>query len=253
MRTLNKDGVIKFREWIESLSVDNTTEKPDYLITDPNYSNEITDSQTLPVKIFSTKYELAETLCPIVNDINDRNLVHFDSWEGIYTTLALFYFESICERDSSKWVPKALSRYIFGDNTNNKPKLYDHRIYGPITLYSTCSKSVRPFFEGKLGDPAVTGQYEMSIGSNNELAENPMVLETLKRLYVKKDGTIFVGFTGTKNYKVKRRTKTLDKPGGIRRIPKVCRQLRRTFDLSEISSDEFVKLLPKEFQSWLDA
>ena len=74
--------------------------------------------------------------------------------------------------------------------------------------------------------------------------------EIVRKLYVRKDGSI-AAFTGKKTFSGS--SKKWDQPGGIRRIPKVCRQLRRTYDLLGISTSNLLELLPEEFHNWLDA
>ncbi len=248
MRALNKDGMVMFREWIVSLNKDPSAELPLYLLEDDLYSYGIPGSRRLEKRVFVTKYELAETLSPVISAIEGLRISH-GSWPGVWSALALFYFESVCRQNDAGWNPNSVSYYVYGEHTGNKPKFYEHRIYGPITLYRTSPESVRPFFEGRFKSPSVMGQYEMSIGASNELAENPTILEILRKLYVRKDGSVSA-FTGTKNFSGS--SKKWDKPGGVRRIPKVCKQLRRTHDLPGVSASSLLELLPAEFHGWLE-
>jgi len=249
MRALKKQGCVLFKNWILSLKENPELELPLNFLTDNNLSYEIPNSPPLKKQVFSTKYELAEVLYPIVLKIEGLR-VNYDCWPGIWSAFALFYFESVCRKDDAGWNPNSVSYYVYGEHTGNKPKLYEHRIYGPITLYRTSPKSVRPFFEGRFKSPSVMGQYEMSIGASNELAQNATILEVLKLLYVKADG-IVQAFTGTTTFPGS--SKKWDKPGGIRRIPKVSKQLRRTYDLLGVSSTSLLELLPHEFHTWIES
>lgn len=249
MRALLKDGCSEFATWVLSLDENPSAEVPLGLLTDEEYSYEIPNSPDLNAQVFSTKYELASTLFPIVIELEALRVNH-DSWPGIWSALALFYFESICNKNDDGWAPRSVSYYVYGEHTGHKPKFYAHRIYGPITLYRTAPECIRPFFEGRFKCPAAIGQFEMSIGASNELAENPTILEVLRKLYVREDGKV-LRFTGMKRFPGS--TKKWDTPGGIRRIPKVCRQLRRTYDLHGVSTDSLLELLPTEFHDWLGA
>ena len=246
MIALNKSGIAEFKNWIECLKEDPKSEIPLSLLSDNAHAYEIPGSSELPSRIFSSKYELAEELAPIVLEIETLRVSH-ECWPGIWSALGLFYFESICRQEDQGWAPNSSSYYIYGEHSGNKPKFYEHRVYGPVTLYRTSPSSVKPFFSGA---PSVLGQYETSIGSNNELAGNSTILETLKRLYVREDGTLRP-FTSTRKFAGS--DKKWDTPGGIRRIPKVCKQLRRTYDLPGIKSADLLNLLPVEFHSWLEA
>jgi len=248
MRALNKDGMAMFKEWIISLNDDPSAEMLRYLLEDDLYSYGIPGSRVLEKRIFLTKYDLAETLFSVVSSLEGLRVNH-DSWPGIWTALALFYFESVCRKNDAGWNPNSASYYVYGEHTGNKPKFYEHRIYGPITLYRTAPEHVRPFFDKTKA--SVMGQYEMSIGASNELAQNPSILEVLKKLYAKNESDTKRGYTSAK--KMKGSSKKWDVPGGIRRIPKVCKQLRRTYDLPGVSSDNLLALLPEEFHDWLDA
>ena len=88
----------------------------------------IANSRTLDNRVFATKFELAETLTPLMAKWSLR--VSHDCWPGIWSALALFYFESVCRQNDMGWDPNSVSYYIYGDHTGNKPKLYEHRIYG---------------------------------------------------------------------------------------------------------------------------
>lgn len=248
MRALNREGCSAFKDWLLSLGENPSADIPLHFLSEDIYSYEITNSRTLDNRVFSTKYELAESLTPLIREVEDLRVSH-DCWPGIWSALALFYFESVCNQNDIGWSPNSVSYYVYGEHTGNKQKFYEHRIYGPITLYRTSPESVRPFFEGRFKSPSVMGQYEMSIGASNELAENPTILEILRKLYVRMDGSV-QAFTTTESFSGS--SKKWDKPGGIRRIPKVCRQLRRNYDLPSISCDSLLELLPEEFHNWLE-
>ena len=245
MRALSKNGRKAFKEWVCGLDEDPSATIPLHLLADDECSYEIIGSALLKPMVFSTKYELVKNLLPQIEELESLRVDH-DCWPGIWDTFSLFYFESVCRKNDIGWKPHSTSYYVYGESTGNKPKFYEHRIYGPITLYRTSPEGVRPFFEV---EPAVLGQYEMSIGASNELAENRTILEVLKTLYTRNDGRVIAGYTSTRTFKGF--PKKLDAPGGIRRIPKVFKQLRRTYDLSGISEEALLDILPKEFETFL--
>jgi hypothetical protein len=242
MRALTKDGRKAFREWVLGLREDVVADIPLQLLENDTCSYEIIGSTPLEPKIFVNKYELAECLFPKVKQLEELRVDH-DGWPGIWDAFSLFYFESVCPKKNSFWQRHSVSYYVYGANTGNKPKYYEHRIYGPVTLYRTSPEGVRPFFGSS---PGVLGQYEMSIGASNELAENSTILAVINKLYARDDGSVVSGYTSTRTYKGF--SKKLDAPGGIRRIPKVFQQLRRTYDLAGISEAALFDLLPKEFE-----
>lgn len=248
MRVLLKDGQQSYEEWVLGLRENPNAAVPLNLLEEESSSYEIPGSSPLESRQFQTKFELAKSLMPIVNELRTLR-VDYESWPNIWDSLALFYFQSICPVDSEgSWNPNRVEHYVY-DRTHTKSRdlCYRHRIYGPTTLYRTCPDSIEPFFKVA---PCVLGQYEESIGSVNELAGNKRVLQLTKALYLKEDGSgLVIGYTSTRKYKGFK--KKLDAPGGVRRIPAICKQLRRTYDLAGISYSGLLELLPHEFDDWL--
>ncbi len=248
MRALNRDGRGEFTEWILGLKENPQAAIPLHLLSDDNFSCEIAGSPAFISHGFVTKYDLAETLAPVIEELGKLRLNH-ECWPDIWDAMALFYFESICPKaKNGEWAPNRIEHYIY-DQTHTKSRdlCYRHRIFGPVRLYRVSHIGVKPFFQVK---PCVHGDYEEHIGSSDQLAGNSTILELLSILYVN-DGKPISGYTNKKLYKGIK--KKLPEPGSLRRIPQVCKQLRRTYDLPAVSCESLLQLLPQEFHDRLEA
>ena len=123
-----------------------------------------------------------------------------------------------------------------------------HRVYGPVTLYRHGQDNVLPFFQTR---PSIHGDFEEQIGSLQEFAGNPVALQVVRSLYVKNGTSSHIpGYGNRKKYEGFK--KPLPVPGSLRRFTAVSQQLRRTYDLTGISHDGYLEILPDEFQLWLD-
>ncbi|HCE45490.1 MAG TPA: hypothetical protein DET40_18270 [Lentisphaeria bacterium] len=244
MRALLRIGQTEFENWIISLGDNPSSSIPNYLLSSDEFSYEIIGSPNISDINFPKKYELSEYLLPKIIELENLSINH-ESWSGIWDSLALFYFKSICPVDEDgKWLPNRIEHYIYSSDYRYRHR---HRIYGPLTLYRSAKEHVRPFFQK---EPYVLGEYEEQIGSRQEIAGNPTALQVIKNLYIKNGADdILSGYTSSKKYRGI--NKKLPAPGTIRRFYTIYPQLSRTYDLPGISCDGFIKLLPKEFSEWL--
>lgn len=249
MRIFNDEGHGLFKEWVYNLKNSSDEPEPLHILNDPNLSYELTGSPKIELQVFRTKYDLVTYLSPIIDIVIDLK-PDYESWPRIWDSFALFYFFSICERKLTMWIPLREERYIF-DMTHTKSRglTYRHHIYGPIMLYRTNSEALTSFY--KTITPYQHTEIEENAGSRNEIGGNPVMLALINKLYISKDGTIKRGIKGREKHFSKKKAKQY-KAGTINRLMDVCKQLRRTYDLYEISLDGLIKLLPvAEFASWL--
>ncbi|MCH2026272.1 MAG: hypothetical protein MK172_11070 [Verrucomicrobiales bacterium] len=239
MKFLTEEGNKEYASWVGSIEGTDLV-KPSNLLEDSLFSCEIPNSPDLPEMSFSTKFELAEVLAPIVEQLYENGLDD-DKWEGVWNAMALQYFDSICRRDKDgKWKPnKGKEFYIYDSDFT---RFYRHRIKGPVRLYQAGGRALEPFFQVL---PHIHGDFEEFVGSSQELVSAQVIL-VLKALYAKQDDSgIVAGFSTRKNFPSIE--KKLPAPGTIRRFVQVFKQLKRTYDLFGIDPDPFMDLLPEEF------
>ena len=245
MRALNKGGRELLRQWILDIPEHADDAPPRHLLEDINYSYEVIGSDGLPVATYDRKSDLAEALLPHVERLESLGLSR-DAWQDIWDAMALHYFDSICPKSpEGTWQPHRIEHYLYDPGYNVRHR---HRIYGPVTLWRKGRPDLRPFFNVS---PSVLGDFEEQVGSRQELAGNSTALKVLAKLYVKDGGdTLIPGYTNRKRYKGFK--KKLPLPGSLRRFTAIYDQLKRTYDLSGISFDGFLDVLPGEFDEWLE-
>ena len=243
MRALTEEGRSKYKEWVEGISDQPALTPPWHLLESDEASFSIPHTPGVERKVYSTKYEFAEAMYFHVKAAEDARVDH-NRWPGIWDALALLHFDSICPYKSGEgWRPKDSVHYVY---TPNYKVRHRHRVYGAVTLYRANPESVRQFFKCK---QSVIGEYEEQIGSSQELAGSAVILQVLYALYAKKGGGLKKGYTS--RVKFKGFENKLAAGGSLRRFVTICAQLRRTYDLTAIGVEPFIKLLPAEFKEWL--
>ena len=244
MRALNQDGRVLFRKWVLNIGEHAAGAPPREILDDPNLSYRVLGSSDVSPSVFDKKCELAESLLPHIETLEGLGLAR-DSWPDIWDALALHHFDSICPKSSEGlWQPHRVEHYIYDASYTVRHR---HRIYGPVTLWRAGRPHIRPFFNVA---PSVLGDFEEQVGSRQELAGNSTALKVLATLYVKKGGeSLISGYTNRKSFKGFKRK--LPIPGSLRRFTAIYDQLKRTYDLSGISFEGFLDVLPKEFNEWI--
>jgi hypothetical protein len=245
MRALKRKGREEFRDWLLRIEEHPDCSAPIDLLLDEATSFGIPGSSDVVATFFSTKFELAKTILPHVEEVESLGVNH-DCWPGIWDGLALLFFESICPRNADGlWNPNRREHYIYDPGFQVRHR---HRIYGPVTLFRAGRESLKPFFQGK---PCIHGDFEEQIGALQEFAGNPVALQVLRALYAINGAEQHIPGYGNRR-KFKGFKKLLPVPGSLRRFTTVSQQLKRTYDLAGITFDGYLDLLPSEFSEWLN-
>lgn len=157
--------------------------------------------------------------------------------DGLWTWISALYFGQLLEsknRNSFKlW---SEYRYIF---LNEPRRFYRHLVFTPFWIYRTRGEDVAKFFVSVA--PHTGGDAVEQLYSRVEyFVQIPSLVETALELYV-----------DPKTQKLKAGTTSKNKPGGaIRLAMQIPQQLSMTYDLSTMSKDEILDILPQEFDEW---
>ncbi len=232
LRYFNESGRTQWREWLEALKVDHAKPFPAELLTNPDSTRRAPGDASVEARVFTSKFELAETLAPAIAAVRATRLPA-DHWPGLWDWLATFYFDSICpvgtggSRDLKDQI-----RYRFSPAWNRK---YRHRIFGPVDLYSRLGLPARLLIHG---EPASLSDWEEQTASRHQISGNRGIAEALDRLY----------WDTVRHAPKKGAAHNTMKPGTLRRFGALMQQFDRTFDLLTIGADAIIELLPrKEF------
>jgi hypothetical protein len=235
VRALNPEGISRFRTYLAALRLDPKLPPPSELLTDPETSVDVLPATPVEQPSFNSRKEaakyLAEALVPL-KGVVDHN-------SGLWTWLSLFFFDQVCPPDGhGAREPGQDPRHILPPVTDGEHfrHYYRHLLAGPHTIYSRHPNS-GALLAGALDEP---GDFNEQIASRQFLIQNKGLVEAVDILY----------FDPTRAKTKRGATSTKGKPGALRRLVKVIRQVNLTYDLYAMNGPEIVAILPKEFDSW---
>ena len=234
---LTKNGIIEFGRYLQRLSQDGRIPPPRSLLTDVRYSqgSRLCNASVEP-RGFASRGEFARY-------INSRfeESGYFDDVDepGVWEWLSLYYFDSVCpQNQDGVRKPKSLQRHLL--NPPHPGKTRRHLLRNAYLLYRRYRYLSDVRLDLLLGPPL--DQYPQAvtqIGERERTLNSKGVLIAANRLYLNKS-------TG----KPKRGYTSGD--AGILTFGRVVNNLPTRCDLSEMSADAILALLPPGFSQWLD-
>lgn len=231
VRVLNSEGVRQFREYLNQIRTGAAVPVPQGLLTDPATSEPIAGKTEVGQVKFASKFESAKYFSDRFAGVRD-----IDHNVGLWSWLALFYFDQLCPLDASgQRQVREDSRYIPGTGWR---RYYRHLLAAPFRVYRNHGDNARLL----LLDPVdKIGDIWEQLASRQEIITNLGILCTATLLYL-----------DTKRDRPKRgAVSTKRKPGTLRRFVDLIQQLDLTYDLYSMQPTEILGLLPAEFDSWL--
>ena len=183
---------------------------------------------------FQTRFEVGKYLH---NQLPKESSEIVPGNDGLWTWISALYFGQLLE-SKSRHSFKLWSeyRYIF---LNEPRRFYRHLVFTPFWIYRTRGEDVAKFFVSVA--PHTGGDAVEQLYSRVEyFVQIPSLVEAALELYV-----------DPKTQKLKAGTTSKNKPGGaIRLAMQIPQQLSMTYDLSSMSKDEILDILPQEFDEW---
>lgn len=244
-RRLTEKGIERFQEFIDSM----TTEEPESydpaIVNDPAHSVKVEgDGAIVPETCdFDSRFEAAVAIAEIIKkaELPDPALDR-----GFWCWLSWVWFESLCAPDKhGARRPRDSARWILSQEYN---RYYRHLLAGPWTIFNTHRddpERARCLLCTSVTSP---GDLAEQIASRQELVSNPGLVGAATRLYYdKKTGKHKRGHVS--NCKIG--GKTRGQPGTVRRLIEVVDQLDLLWDLYGTSFDEFMALIPDEFNKFV--
>lgn len=229
LRTLTADGVAAFEEYLVSPS--RPVDPPHHLLEDSRFSERFADVE-VPVRRFTSKLDLARTIDSTIREELRHALA---GNTGIWSWLALLYFDQLAPIQEGRRVVKSVHRYVYSADYRHR---YRHLIAGPYYTYRNHGEFSRLILHPEVH---THGDFAEQLAARSDLLTNPGVVRALDALY-------FDAVRG----KPKKGGTNRKRGGTLRRFITVLQQLERTFDLQGMSADELLALLPREFDPWVD-
>ena len=234
VRVLNTEGLSKFTEYLVALRLDHSRTPPYDLLTDGRFSDPFDPEVWVEPRSFSSAYEIGMYMINVFASCEDRLISRN---HGLWSWLALFYFDQLCKPDTSgNRTPLENAVYVLEDRFSFR-RYYRHAIRTPWMAVREHGEHAKVLLltSGRGTRTDINEQ----LGAYQHLFANKTIITSAYAMYFDKD-------------QQKPRRGAGGKSGGsARRLASVARQLELTYDLQECSPAKFLTLLPREFKGWV--
>lgn len=235
VRILTDDGVTCFAAYLAGLRTGSKEEPPYHVLSDPITSRDADVTAFVERNNFADRYEFGSYLVAQLASFNQpllsRNF-------GLWTWLALYYFDQTCpKRSDGTRRPGEDARHILPSRFNWQ-RTYRQLVREAWFAVRLSGEVVKPLLAGDL---STRGDIIEQCSSRQTIISNPVIMAAVRDLYINPK-------TG------KPRRGTAGKEGGSpRRLSAVLQQLDLTYDLWASTSQQVAALLPAEFEDWKKA
>jgi hypothetical protein len=232
LHRFNGDGVDRFGQFLDELSLDPALVVPTGLLTDAACVIRVSQSQEVQARQFSNRMEAARYLDGILSGVVG---IEVERDVGLWAWLSLFYFDQLCPPDSSGH-RKPMERARWIPAVDDARRYYRHFLAGAYRVYRAHRDNPdRAMVLLHVPFPVI-GHFWYQLASRQELLTNPAIMEAATELYLTEDGT-----------EAKRGATTHNAPGSVSRFAAVLNQLDPAWDLYAMEKQQILNLLPCEF------
>jgi hypothetical protein len=231
VRCFNEQGLAEFSRWLHA---DVTAAVPASLLNDNYFSTPLEKSQIPKVPLFKDRYEFGVFLVGLLNPYDPH---HISYNAGLWSWLAAFFFEQLAPPDAEgKRVLRRPYVYVLSETR----LYYRHLVRAPWYLVRTHGTEAHYLLAPiKNDDPAPLSRQSNllnELAARQFLISSPTLIAAARRLY-----------TDPRTGRQKRGAGAKGK-GSPRRLALIANQLALTYDIHNMSVDQFMKILPREFQ-----
>jgi len=235
IRSLNEDGVRRFRDWLDVVKGGATDPKPDQLLTDPATSEPLPGAGEVEIGTFVNRYRLALYVDAALAEIPIQQL---PMTHGVWSWLSLYFMDVLCPPRANG--SRALNEFVRYIPTTDYQKYYRHLIGFGVHAIRKFGLDAEPMLVSTKPGILHTDYCEHVFGYQ-DLCQTRSFISVANALY----------FDRTER-KIKRgATPNKKKPGTLRRLVDVFYQLDLTYDVQGMNPSSFQSLLPAEFRVWL--
>lgn len=237
LRRFNTAGMSRFERFIQAFRRGEQYPSAAEILSSSSLGSDVGKGEFDPGQVkLDSRLEFAISIDRILRDcaVEQSDSIAPEFWAWL--TLALFDRLKLCKGNKpgelAIWYPQSAWR-----------RFYRHVLYGPWRVYKLHAQRtdlVEPLLQGKV---TTHGEYYEQIASYQDLVQSPGVLGAARVLYwdeaakTLKRGHAVKGEDGAAT-------------GSVRRFSQVVQQFALTWDISDVSSDELLGLLPEEFDKW---
>jgi hypothetical protein len=227
----NDRGLAEFSRWIRNGAIG---EVPASLLTDSEFSAPMAQSQISELPRLKDRYEFGVFLVELLTPY-DPHLISYN--KGLWSWLAALFFEQLAPADAEG--KRTLRRpyvYVLSESR----LYYRHLVRGPWYLVRTHGPEARYLLEPmRTDDPAPLSRQSYlldQLAARQFVISSPTLIAAARRLY-----------TDPRTGRQRRGAGAKGK-GSPRRLALLANQLALTYDIHNMSVDQFMKVLPREFR-----
>lgn len=235
IRKLTDEGVKAFGRYLGRLRAAAVDEPPLHLLTDTKASRAVQGAGGIIQRSFQSRLDAALYLDTALAGIDADEV---ESGVGLWTWLALFYFDQVCppdkagnRRPGSDYRHILVPDYRYGHRHLLAGAFLVHSVYGLGAELSALLLCTRPDSEN---------QFCSELAGRQNFITNLGIISAAHQLY-------YNPFTGQPKRGSQARKGV---PGTLRRFIHVIQQLDVNYDLYSMTGPEIIGLLPSEFDPW---
>jgi hypothetical protein len=233
VRLLNEAGIARFREFLDRLRAGSTEAVPVGLLTDSTTSEPLQLQVGIESNVFADRYELGTYLVKVLAPL-DRHRISRDN--RLWNWLALFFFDSVCRKEADGTRRLLRQELYLLEGKYDYLRYYKHLVRTPWLAVLDHGENARILFANARG---VRSDIEETLTASQQVLGNPTVIAAAYRLYFDPD-------TGKP-----RRGASSKGAGAPRRLTAFIQQLELTYDIQSCTPEQFLGLLPYEFDRFL--
>lgn len=235
IRKLTDDGIETFRQYLDHLRSGASDDPPRHLLTDPKASRAVHGAGSVSQRTFQSRLDATLYLDNALEGIDADEA---ESGTGLWTWLALFYFDEVCPLDAAGHrSPGSDYRHILVPDYRRGHR---HLLAGAYLVYSVFGLGEDLAALLLCSRPSAENQFCKELAGRQNFITNRGILSAANQLY-------FNPLTGQpkRGSQVKKGV-----PGTLQRFIRVIQQLDVNYDLYSMTGIEIVGLLPPEFDPW---
>ena len=236
LRCLTGDGIAKFAAYLQRLKMRGDLPPPRALLTDDAYSSPFTLADVvLERRGFGSRREFAEYVDARFRKVGLRADV---DEPGMWEWLSLYYFDAVCPAVNGQRKPGVEGRHLLTDA--NSRRRHRHLLRAPYLL-------LRRYAGGPSGELDLVLGYPLTV---HGIAATHMVERA--RLMTSPGALVAASWLYYDRGAAKPKAGYSDDQSGLRAYCKFIRNLPDCFDVSAMSAESIIALLPTRFEKWMD-
>jgi hypothetical protein len=229
IRILTAAGIERFREFLARARDGSAEAPPVGLLTDPATSAPLSPTAPVSLRRFGNRYDMGCYLADVLSGLDRRTI---SRCHGMWNWLTLHFFDSLCPAGPTGMRNILRPELYVIDGQYNYLRYYKHLLRTAWLAVRDHGENARVLLATKRG---VRSDIEETLAASQQVFGNPTIIAAAYRLY-------YDPATGQP-----RRGAAGKSGGSPRRLTAVIQQLELTFDIRSCSPDQFLSLLPREF------